>query len=241
MDFVYTGINKSRDPLTFWRQMGEKRPRQLMAKTGRKSYHRGNVKEDLLRAARTAVLEGALESISVRGLCADVGVTPGNFYNHYDNLDDLLAHLAVEFFVAYQERIQQARNRHRKPLLRLKAGAREFVQYAYENPQAYRLMFGTKVPSMMKQPIYREASERAMRNTVLEIYGEDIYAVDDTSKSQKECVHAYTFFALLNGLARDVIDGLVDLDSPTAINAFVDRVLDSLLLGGWTKELGDRF
>lgn len=212
-----------------------------MTKASRKSYHRGNVKEDLLNAARSSVLEGMLESISVRRLCADVGVTPGNFYNHYVNLDDLLAHLAVEFFVAYQERIQGARNRHRKPLLRLKAGAREFVHYAYENPQAYKLMFGSQVPNMMKQSVYRRASESAMRNTVLEIYGEDIYDLEDTSKSQRKCVHAYAFFALLNGIARDVIDGLVDLNSSEEIDLFLDRVLDSLLLGGWTKELGHRF
>lgn len=209
-----------------------------MAGRDRKPYHKGNVKEDLLNAAKAAVHESTLDAITVRGLCAAVGVTPGNFYNHYANLDDLLANLAEIFFQEYGKRVDDARSRHRRPLLRLKAGAREFVHFACENPEVYRLMFGSRVPNLMKEPVYRAASEAAMRKTVTELYGADIYNLEDTAKSQKECIHAYAYFALLNGLARDVIDGLVDLYTPEDIDRFVDRVLDSLLQGELHKDLG---
>lgn len=210
-----------------------------MAKQG--PYHKGHVKEDLLEAAEKLLDESGLDAISVRKLCSIVGVTPGNFYNHYDNLDDLLAHLCVRFFTEYRARIDEVRARHRRPLLRLKAAAREFVRFAMENPAHYRLLYGSSVSSLlMKHELFTKASEEAFRKTVIEIYGEDVYRTEDRPWSQRNLPHAYAYFALLNGLARDVIDGLVEFESDDDIDPFIERIMDSLFGGKLSAELGHR-
>lgn len=205
------------------------------------TYHKGNVKEDLLEAAGKVLDESGLEAVTVRKLCNVVGVTPGNFYNHYANLDDLLAHLWVRFFSEYRARIVIARNRHRRPIKRLKAAAREFVRFAMDNPAHYRLLYGSSVSSlMMKHEMLTSASDEVFRHTVMEIYGEDVYRTEDRPWSQRNLPHAYAYFALLNGLARDVIDGLVEFEAEEDIDPFIDRIIDSLLGGKAYADLGHR-
>jgi AcrR family transcriptional regulator len=183
----------------------------------------------------------SIEEISLRKLCKQVGVTPGNFYNHYQNLEDLFAHLSAQFFNEFRERVTAARTRHRKPLNRLKAGAREFVHIAIDKPVQYRLLYGGNMPSLlMKYEVFLYASEEAFRQTVIEIYGEDLYRKDDHAWSQKNLPHAYAYFALINGIARDVIDGLVEFESKDDIDLFVDRLIDSFLGGKAFKDLSHR-
>ncbi len=196
-----------------------------------RAYHRGNVREDLVLAAEQLLDKEMLEDIAVRRLALQVGVTPGNFYNHFANLNDLLAHLAAKKMRDMTAAQDVIRSRHRKPLLRIKATSRGFVHFAIDNPQAYRLMFGQLVPTMVQYPVFRDAAEDAFEKCVVDLYGEGVYDRNDLKGSHARCPHAYAFFALLNGLARDVIDGLVTLDTPAEIDRFTDTIVESLLLG----------
>ena len=60
-----------------------------------KPYHKGNVSEDLFAAASRLIETEGLESLTVRRLCREVGVTAGNFYNHYPSLEHLLLDVAA--------------------------------------------------------------------------------------------------------------------------------------------------
>lgn len=215
-----------------------------MARARKKSaraYHRGNVREDLVLAAEQVLDTQTLEDIAVRGLTQRIGVTPGNFYNHFANLNELLAHLAAKKMRDMTAAQDVIRARHRKPLLRIKASSRGFVHFAIEHPQAYRLMFGHLVPTMVEYPVFRDAAEDAFEKSVAELYGEGVYDRNDSKASHGRCPHAYAFFALLNGLARDVIDGLVTLDTIEEIDMFTDTIVESLLLGRAYADLHARF
>ncbi|MEQ8485280.1 MAG: TetR/AcrR family transcriptional regulator [Pseudomonadales bacterium] len=207
---------------------------------GKRTYHRGNVREDLLSAAEDILDTESLESITVRRLTSTIGVTPGNFYNHFENLNELLAHLGAKKLRAMSARTEAARNRHRKPILRLRAAAREFIHLAADQPQAYQLMFGHLVAALNQYPIYLDAAEDAFEASVNDLYGEPVYDRNDRKASHERCVHGYAMFALLNGLARDVIDGLVGFSSPEEIDQFTDAVLDSLLQGRAFRDLEHR-
>ena len=62
----------------------------------KRPYHRGNVAEDLIAAAVRLLKTERYEDLSVRRLTREVGVTPANFYNHFENLEDLLLTIAAE-------------------------------------------------------------------------------------------------------------------------------------------------
>ena len=60
-----------------------------------KPYHKGNVAEDLFAAASRLIETEGIDSLTVRRLCREVGVTAANFYNHYPSLEVLLLDVAA--------------------------------------------------------------------------------------------------------------------------------------------------
>ena len=62
-----------------------------MKQGNRRAYHRGNVREDLLECAARMLRTESLDQITVRRLAGAIGITPGNVYNHFENLNELLA------------------------------------------------------------------------------------------------------------------------------------------------------
>src|SRR4051812_9067388 len=72
------------------------------AKPSARAYHKGNVAQDLLEVATRLLKTERVEDITVRRLCREVGVTPGNFYNHFPTLEWLLLDLAADGFEAQQ-------------------------------------------------------------------------------------------------------------------------------------------
>jgi len=204
------------------------------------TYHKGNVREDLLALARQILEQEPVQKITVRGLASKLGMTPRNFYNHFQNLDELLANVAAQEMQKNSVYFAAARNRHRKPLLRLKAGAREFVHMAYKNPELYRMMLGSLYSTLMDYQAFRDAADCEFETTLIEMYGEGVYVPDDQALSRKRCAHGYAYMSLLNGVTRDLIDGLIDLETMEEVDEFVDTTFDSLLRGQAFFDLKDR-
>jgi AcrR family transcriptional regulator len=204
-------------------------------------YHLGNVKQSLIEATEKLIDAESLDAVTVRRLTGLVGVVPANFYNHFANLDELLAHVAARKMLELTAAMDEVRARHRKPLLRVRAAARAFVHFARDNPQAYRLIFGQRVESLTQYPVFRDAAEDSFEVSVIEMYGENLYDRSDPKGSHRRCAHAYALFALLNGVAYDVIDRLATLDTIDEIDEFVDMMIDSLLLGRVYADLHERF
>jgi AcrR family transcriptional regulator len=64
-----------------------------------RQYHKGNVAEDLKLAALRILDTERVEDLSVRRLTREVGVTPANFYNHFQTLTDLLMDVGADTFL----------------------------------------------------------------------------------------------------------------------------------------------
>jgi len=207
----------------------------------RQRYHRGNVREDLLAEAHRVLANDSLEGLTVRGLTAAIGVTPANFYNHFASLDALLAVLARDGMVDLSGRVARIERRARGPGKVIREVAKAYVRFADEQPQLYRLMFGHLVVRLRSFPEFADAAEAGFANLVRLVYGDDRYDRADPMGSHARCPHAYAFFSLLNGLARDVIDGLVTLPTARDRDAFTEVIVGSFIAGDAYRELGKRF
>ncbi|MDP3854229.1 TetR/AcrR family transcriptional regulator [Phenylobacterium sp.] len=64
----------------------------------RRSYHVGNVRGQLLAAARDILAESGRGALSLRAIAERAGVAPGTVYYHYVDKAALLAGLAVDGF-----------------------------------------------------------------------------------------------------------------------------------------------
>lgn len=198
----------------------------------RKTYHRGNVAQDLRKAAEHILTTERLEDVTVRRLTREIGVTPANFYNHYDSTETLLLDIAATAFGELDEGLRKIVGQGGSRLDILVRAAQGFVRYTLARPQLIRLMFGSPGRGA-DHDRFRTASYSVFRALVIVAYGEDRFDPADSCSSHRECPVAYGLFALMVGLAQTVGAGQinVDLHDPVAVDLFVEQTVRPFLSG----------
>lgn len=171
------------------------------ASTTRAAYHKGHVAEDLFAIARTLIDTEGLDSVTLRRLCRDVGVTAANFYNHYPSLEHLLLDVAASGAGELAARTTRAMRRAKSRDDKLVELAIEFVEFGVEHPDLFRIMYG-QVKGSEAHERFQQAMEGSFAQLVELIYGSDIYRSGDVAWSHAHCAKAYAFFSFCYGAAR---------------------------------------
>ena len=184
------------------------------SKAAPKPYHKGNVAEDLFASAWRLIETEGLDSITVRRLCRDVGVTAANFYNHYPSLEHLLLDLAAAGMEALRTLNETVIRRARSRQDQLVATTVHIVEFSIDHPDLFRVMFGQLADSEKHERYYTTAGA-SFAGLVQMIYGEDLYRPDDVAWSHAHAKKAYAFFAFAYGLARLVSMRLYTFPSET--------------------------
>lgn len=197
--------------------------------TEKRPYHRGNVAEDLTAAALRLLKTERYEDLSVRRLTREIGVTPANFYNHFDNLDDLLLNIAASAHQRRADYLPKIIARSKNRVEAAKAAALDFVEFAIANPEIFRMMFG--LPSRTKHARFTAAADRSFGALVALVYGENLYDPTDLTTTHIRCQTAYGFFALTYGLARIVLEQNIEMSNRAEIRTFVEQVVEKFING----------
>ena len=178
----------------------QKRP---AAKPSARPYHKGNVAQDLLEVARRLLKTERVEDITVRRLCREVGVTPGNFYNHFPTLEWLLLDLAADGFEAQQRLATRQMKGGRNQEDAIVDITVAMVEFGHANPELFRLMFGQISNEIVRgHERFTTAARNGFGKLVEALYGEDLFRPDDVAWSHANCTKAYALFAFAYGLAR---------------------------------------
>ena len=199
-----------------------------------RQYHKGNVAEDLKLATLRILDTERVEDLSVRRLAREVGVTPANFYNHFDTLYDLLMELGAD---AFHERARQIAHIKRTAKTRAEAIHRLALSYfelALARPQMFRIMYGL-FPEAQKHPKFRDASDESMGEIVEIVYGERLHDPSNLDATRERCKVAYGLVALGAGLARNVVEGVVPFSAQADMRRFVESVVQSFIDGELSK------
>ena len=106
----------------------------------RRTYHVGNVKGQLLAAARDILQESGRAGLSLRAIADRAGVAPGTVYYHYADKAALLAGLEVDGFRQLAETMRLAYER-RGPDSGLRSTGLAYIGFLREKPELYELMF----------------------------------------------------------------------------------------------------
>lgn len=179
-----------------------------------KPYHKGHVSQDLYSAASRLIESEGLESLTLRRLCREVGVTAANFYNHYPSVEHLLLEMAAAGMEALQAMNNRVLKRAKSRSEQLISTTVHIVDFSIEHPDLFRIMFG-QVADSEKHTRYMGAATTSFGGLVRLIYGEDIYRPDDVAWSHAHCPKAYAYFAFAYGLARLVSMRLYTFPSGT--------------------------
>jgi AcrR family transcriptional regulator len=130
-------------------------------KASPRPYHHGHLREALLRAAEKALETGGVQSISLRELSRELGVSHTSPRRHFADKQALLDALALRGFEQFDEALERAAGKRGQDFTaRLTKLARAYVGFALKHPALLSLMFETKQrPDTPRELL--EASEKA--------------------------------------------------------------------------------
>lgn len=130
-------------------------------KAAPRPYHHGNLREALLRAAEKTLETGGVQSISLRELSRELGVSHTSPRRHFADKQALLDALALRGFERFGEALgSAAKLRGQNFKTRLTKLARAYVDFALKHSALLNLMFEAKHrPDAPRELL--EASEKA--------------------------------------------------------------------------------
>lgn len=123
------------------------------AKSRLRSFHHGNLRQELIDAALDAP---EIEGLSLRQLATSLGVTAAAAYRHFDSREDLLFEVArcgfdrlrQGFAAAFDIELPPSSAEEARQRLILLAQA--YLQFSDDEPALWRLMFGAQAEAYRK-------------------------------------------------------------------------------------------
>lgn len=133
-----------------------------------------DLREACVGAAREAIAERGIESLSLRDVARRLGVSHQAPYKHYASRDHLLAEVMRRCFQHFAAALD-ARPHHDDPHEDLHALGERYLSYARQHPLEYQLMFSTTWPAAAHEAELAEDATHAfdiLRQVLRRMHGE---------------------------------------------------------------------
>jgi AcrR family transcriptional regulator len=110
----------------------------------RKARHRVDLRRRILAAAEELFVRDGYENVSMRKIAARIEYSPTTIYRVFRDKAEVMEHLIAEGYRGVHERYEAIlAHRPASPLETLNLIIREYVAFAVEHPNHYRLWFAT--------------------------------------------------------------------------------------------------
>ena len=158
-----------------------------------KSYHHGNLKEELISYACTICERDGYTKLSIRSLAKESNVSQTAPYRHFKTKEEVYAAVAAEGFSKLYKAVFVESNK-----LTLKdfiQSSKNYIDFGIQNANTYDLMFGTAVGDFSQYPELVETANKTFESLVLNL--------SSFLKDQDEEILAgksITVWALLHGM-----------------------------------------
>lgn len=184
--------------------------------TSSAKYHHGDLSSALLSEGMALIEEKGLASLSLRHLARRLGVSAMAPYRHYPDKEALLASIAADGFRQLKARLREAEQfptSRGSPLLQEGIA---YVQFALDRPALFRLMFG----------VSRAAGQEPGLDTArAEAFDVLLRQVEPTTSNAERRTKARGWWALVHGLAFLLLDGLLQIPSGVAPDAWIAEII----------------
>ena len=118
-------------------------------------------RERLCEAAERLFADQGPEAVTMRQLAAELGVSPMTPYRYFQDKDDILAAVRANGFNRFADALEQARAKPATPRAKGAAVGEAYLDFAFEHPQTYKLMFELDQPHEGDYPELVAAGRRA--------------------------------------------------------------------------------
>ena len=193
----------------------------------RSTYHHGDLRMALIRAADQIIAEGGIEAFTLRAAAKRAGVSPAAPAHHFGSVKGLLTEVALLAFERagdYLDKVKESKD----PARNVRALSLALVRFAVENPGHFRLMFRGDLVDR-DDPRYAEVSHRPglrLGKAVAAYHGRS--SVD--MRRFKDAADTLGGLAAMHGLAHLVLEGKAQrFFKPTKPGKFLKDELPRIL------------
>jgi AcrR family transcriptional regulator len=187
-------------------------------------------RERLIDAAEHLFATHGLEAVTMRQLAGELGVSPMTPYRYFKDKDDILAAVRARAFNRHAEALERAFDETAGDVgTRANAVGDAYVRFAFDNPEAYKLMFDINQPSERDYPDLVAAERRSratMTRHLRELTAAGLWRGDAG-------MAGHMFWAALHGPIMLAFSGKLEpgYDAQTLIAALRDAVARSVFVG----------
>ena len=169
-------------------------------------------RDRLIETATRLFAERGREAFTMRQLAAELGCSAMTPYRYFKDKDEILAAVRANAFDNFAQLLEQAFEKSSDPAERGANVGNAYVKFAFEHPEAYKLMFDLSQPDESAYPDLVRASTRA-RGTMTH-YVSDLVAAGILEGNPLTI--GLVFFAALHGVVVLQLAGkLADFDFET--------------------------
>jgi len=197
-------------------------------------YHHGNLKEELLKIAFTFIKNNDVEKLTLKILSEATGTSRSAIYRHFSSKNDLIETIITKGFEQFDDYVSPVLKEKEKPLVdRFYLSGKYIIEFAKENPNLYRLLFG-KTYAHIRERIIDLQDENcsglgALKLAIEEGQKNGIIQKGDSYKK------AIIIWSSVHGLSSLVIDGFMDVEK--LYHELYDYMFKSLLAGIITNKV----
>ncbi len=199
------------------------------AKTRKRSFHHGNLREELIDAALAAP---DIEGLSLRQLAGSLGVTAAAAYRHFDSRENLLFEVARIGFNRLRQRFASAFDIASPPSdaeearLRLNRLAQAYLQFADEEPALWRLIFGAQAEAY-RQTVDSRDNPDSYEYLPAALLGLYLKGVVPTQPSERDALFAWSAVHGAATLRSGRVPGAL-ISIPELANEVAERVIRAM-------------
>ncbi|MDD2698546.1 MAG: TetR/AcrR family transcriptional regulator [Arcobacteraceae bacterium] len=197
-------------------------------------YHHGNLKDTFLEIALDFIKTDDVENLTLKVLSDKTGTSRSAIYRHFTSRDALIETMIEAGFDDFDRFVSPILRDKTKSLIdRFYLAGKGLINFAIENPNLYRLLFGKKYAHIREQLVSIEDDNcsgfGALKSAIEEGQKSGILKQDDSYKQ------AIVIWSSLHGLASLMIDGFRDVEK--IYDEVYDTMFQSLLAGSMANKV----
>jgi AcrR family transcriptional regulator len=196
----------------------------------RPTYHHGDLRNSLIRAALALVAERGVEAFSLREAARTVGVSASACYRHFEDREELLAAVAHEGLDTLAEKMRVAAEPHEgaspsDAVHRFWDYAGAYLHFALAHPAHFRVMHA--VPkSEHSRDLMLPRTPAVLAQTGMEsLVAAGVVAPEAAGRA------LLAIWTSVHGLAQLAVAGQLPLADELTLEAALDAVLRTAMLG----------
>jgi len=194
----------------------------------KKNYHHGNLKEEFLRLAFDFIHREDIDKLTLKILADATNTSRSAIYKHFSSKDALIKAIMEKGFEEFDNIIVPILTNKKEPLdKRFFEAAHYYIDWARENPNLYRLIFGKKY-AYIRESFVTIRSESCKGFVALEMLikeGQDYNII----KKEDSFSQTIIVWSSLHGLSSLIIDCFTDVKE--LYEPLLMQMLENILAG----------